>query len=267
MYDQYNRQINYLRVSVTDRCNLRCNYCMPQEGIKLLRHEEILSFEEIFDLVKIAVEEFGFAKVRLTGGEPLLRKDIMVLVKRLGEINAIKDYTLTTNGILLTQYARELKAAGIKRINISLDTLDQERYTRLTCGGKITGALGGIEAAISAGFNPIKINCVVEDNHHEPDAQAVAEFAHKRGLSVRYIKKMDLGRGIFGVVNGGTGGDCQACNRLRLSSDGNIYPCLFNSLCFSVRELGSREALRRAIAAKPLRGESSKHNAFYRLGG
>jgi len=267
MYDQYNRQINYLRVSVTDRCNLRCSYCMPQAGIKLLRHEDILSLEEIYDLVKIAAEEFGFTKVRLTGGEPLLRKDIMALVNRLGAIKAIADYTLTTNGILLTQYARELKAAGIKRINISLDTLDQGRYARLTCGGTIARVLDGIEAAIDAGFNPIKINCVVEDNHQEPDAQAVAGFAHERNLSVRYIKKMDLGRGVFSVVNGGSGGDCCKCNRLRLSSDGKLYPCLFNNLYFSVRELGAREALRQAIAAKPLKGESSKHNAFYRLGG
>jgi len=265
MFDSCNRDINYLRISVTDRCNLRCKYCMPDNGVELLRHEDILTFEEMHDLVQIAVVEFGITKVRLTGGEPLLRKDIMTLVGMLGAIKGV-EYTMTTNGILLPRYARALKASGIKRINISLDTLDQPRYRELT-GGNVEDVLAGIDAAIAAGLSPIKLNCVVNNDSHEPDALAVADFAKAKNLAVRYIKKMNLKDGIFHVVEGGSGGDCAKCNRLRLSSDGKIYPCLFNDISFSVRKLGAREALARAIKNKPIKGESSRYNCFYRLGG
>ncbi|MBN1387648.1 MAG: radical SAM protein, partial [Bacteroidales bacterium] len=147
MYDRYNRRINYLRVSVTDRCNLRCRYCMPAEGIKLISHDDILSFDEITDFVKVAVD-MGIDKVRLTGGEPLVRKDLPVLVEMLAGIKGIKDFSMTTNGTLLGKFAKTLADAGLQRVNISLDTMDPLKYTWLTRRGDLNQALEGIDAAI-----------------------------------------------------------------------------------------------------------------------
>jgi cyclic pyranopterin phosphate synthase len=130
VYDRFNRNIDYLRISVTDRCNLRCTYCMPEEGIQLLRHEDILSFDEITSFTKVAVEN-GVTKVRITGGEPLVRKGITTLVRMISEIKGIKDLSMTTNGVLLKQFANELRAAGLHRVNISLDTVDPENLIQL----------------------------------------------------------------------------------------------------------------------------------------
>ncbi len=135
MYDRFKRKINYLRISVTDMCNLRCGYCMPAEGVKLVQHDDILSFEEITALTRQAVA-LGMDKVRLTGGEPLIRRDILALVEMLGQIKGIQDFAMTTNGILLPDYAPGLKAAGIQRLNISLDTLDPIRYRAITRSGR-----------------------------------------------------------------------------------------------------------------------------------
>ncbi|MCF8228885.1 MAG: radical SAM protein [Bacteroidales bacterium] len=266
MYDRFNRKINYLRISVTDRCNLRCKYCMPEEGIKLLPHEAILSYREIFDVVEVAVK-LGIDKVRLTGGEPLVRKGIVDLVGMIASIKGIKDLSMTTNGILLKDFAVKLKHAGLQRVNISLDTMDPEAYKLLTRGGNIKRVFQGIRAAKTAGLHPIKINCVVWENSQEKDAQEVARFARENDLRIRFIHQMNLSTGEFSIVEGGEGGNCRKCNRLRLTSDGKIKPCLFSDLAFDVREMGAENAIRKAVGEKPKSGTYSKSSKFYNIGG
>jgi len=161
MYDKFNRKINYLRISVTDRCNLRCTYCMPETGIQLLQHSDIISFEEIVDVVKLSVG-LGIDKIRITGGEPLARKGIVDLVAMIAEIPGINDFGLTTNGILLKKYAKELKEAGLHRVNVSLDTLNPEKYHQITRLGNIEDVLEGISEAQKIGLTPVKINCVIK---------------------------------------------------------------------------------------------------------
>lgn len=266
MYDNYNRKINYLRISVTDRCNLRCTYCMPEEGIKLLRHEDILSYDEIRDFTEVAVSR-GITKVRITGGEPLVRKGVVALVDMISDIKGIADLSMTTNGVLLKQFAHELKAAGLKRVNISLDTLDPEKFTAITRNGKITEVLEGIKAAKDAGLIPVKINCVIKKTKEEPDAAAVTKFCNENGLEIRYIHQMDLERGHFSTVVGGTGGNCSLCNRLRLTANGKLKPCLFNDIGFDIRELGYNRALDLAVSMKPECGSKNSTGAFYNIGG
>lgn len=266
MYDRFNRKINYLRVSVTDRCNLRCIYCMPAEGIKIISHKEILSYDEIVDVVKVAVE-MGVDKVRITGGEPLVRKNVIYLVEKLAAMEGIRDLGMTTNGILLAGYAKALKEAGLHRVNISLDTLDPARYREITRVGQLSDVLQGIEAALDYDLRPVKINCVIRDSLSEPDALQVAEFAEERGLAVRFIKEMDLSSGSFSQVIGGEGGNCGKCNRLRLTATGMVQPCLFSDLRYSVRELGAREAIQEALKNKPRCGSSSHLGRFYNVGG
>lgn len=266
MLDQYSRNINYLRISVTDRCNLRCTYCMPADGIQQIEHSDILSFEEIIDFVSVAVK-FGFNKVRITGGEPLVRKGVVSLITSLAKIQGITDLSMTTNGILLKQFAHQLKDAGLRRINVSLDTIDPDKYRQTTRIGNINDVLEGLRIAKEAGLNPIKLNCVVEKSSLEPDAIAVKEFAESNGFLVRFIPKMDLDSGIFGVVEGGEGGNCSICNRLRLTADGVVKPCLFNNLGYKVRELGAEEALKLALANKPKCGTTNQNGEFYNIGG
>lgn len=170
MFDRFNRKLNYLRISVTDRCNLRCTYCMPEEGIKLFRHEEILSYDEIVEFTRIAVAN-GVTKVRLTGGEPLVRKGIVSLVRMISEIDGIRDLSMTTNGTLLKEYARELRDAGLHRVNISLDTIDPVKFRSITRFGNIGDVFDGIDSARNAGLFPIKINCVVKESKDEGRSQ------------------------------------------------------------------------------------------------
>lgn len=266
MIDNFGRKINYLRISVTDRCNLRCCYCMPQEGVKLLSHNDILSFEEIIEVAKAAVE-MGITKIRLTGGEPLVRRGILNLVESISSIEGIDDFAMTTNGILLSQYAQALADAGLKRVNVSLDTVDAEKYRQLTRCGCLDDCLTGIDAAQKAGLNPIKLNCVVGQYSSRSDARAVKEFGRSNGFEVRIIQQMIFETGCFSVVEGGDGGDCIRCNRLRLSSDGYIRPCLFWDTCFSVRQLGVKQAILQAINQKPEAGGPCTHNMMHRIGG
>jgi len=265
-YDSFNRRIHYLRVSVTDRCNLRCVYCMPEEGVPFIPHSQVLSLEEIRDVVRTAAD-LGFDKIRLTGGEPLVRKGIVDLVGMISEIEGIRDLAMTTNGILLTRYARDLKKAGLHRVNISLDSLDPEKYSRITRRGRLRDALEGIEAAREAGLFPIKINTVILSDNDRTDALRVAEFAREQGYQIRFIRQMDLQAGEFWVVEGGDGGDCPRCNRLRLSSEGILYPCLFSDKGYDIREYGIREALLQGVANKPGQGVISQNNTFFGLGG
>ena len=266
MLDKFNRDIHYLRISVTDRCNLRCVYCMPEDGVKLINHSDILSFEEIYNFTKVAVK-YGINKVRITGGEPLVRKNIAELVKMLSQIKEINDLSLTTNGTLLKEYAKPLADAGLKRVNISLDTLDENKFKQITRGGDITKVFEGIEAAKNAGLEPVKINCVIEKSHNEPDALKVKEYCDNNRLMIRFIHRMNLKTGEFSVVEGGAGGNCKICNKLRLSSDGYLRPCLFNDIKYNIRELGTENALKIAIENKPKCGTHSYNNSFNVIGG
>ncbi|MCF8368857.1 MAG: GTP 3',8-cyclase MoaA [Bacteroidales bacterium] len=266
MYDKFNRKITYLRVSVTDRCNLRCTYCMPECGVDLMSHKDILSFEEILEVIHFAVKN-GVQKIRITGGEPLVRRGIVDLVRMISDIKGIRDFGLTTNGTLLDQFAKPLADAGLHRVNISLDSLDPVRYRSITRIGDITSVIHGIDAAIEADLQPIKINCVIKSSPMEEDAQAVAKFCHEKGLEVRFIKEMDLEAGHFSQVIGGDGGNCKMCNRLRLTADGKLKPCLFSDLEFDVRELGIEQAFSRAIGLKPKSGTENKINKFSNIGG
>jgi cyclic pyranopterin phosphate synthase len=265
MFDSFNRRINYLRISVTDRCNLRCIYCMPAEGIELIPRERILKFTEITEITRIAVG-MGVTKVRITGGEPLVRRRIVELVGMIASIDGVEDFGMTSNAIALPQFAKPLFDAGLQRLNISLDTVDPHRYRELTRCGELADAVAGIDAAIAAGFDPIKLNCVIEETSNESDARGVAVFGAERGLPVRFIRKMNLATGEFWEVEGGDGGKCSTCSRLRLSSDGKLYPCLFSDLSYDVRELGIERAIHTALAGKPQNGQRATR-AFNTLGG
>jgi GTP 3',8-cyclase len=266
VYDRFNRHINYLRISVTDRCNLRCTYCMPAEGIQLMNHRDILSFEEITEVVRVAVS-LGIDKFRITGGEPLVRKDIVTLVSQMASIEGVKDLSMTTNGIFLEELAQPLKDAGLRRVNISLDTLDPVKFSEITCGGDLNNVLKGIKAAKEAGLEPVKINCVVYKSSNETDALEVKEFGRMNDLQVRFIQQMNLETGEFSVVEGGNGGNCSICNRLRLTANGMVKPCLFDEQEFSVRELGAEKALLEALNCKPLNGCHNRKGSFYNIGG
>ncbi len=266
MFDRFKRRIHYLRISVTDRCNLRCVYCMPEQGITLVPHQDILSYEEIADIVRYAASR-GVDKVRITGGEPLVRKGVADLVSMLSRIKGIIDLSMSTNGYFLEEFAEPLKKAGLGRVNVSLDALDAERYFEVTRGGDVARVLAGIQAAKKAGLNLIKLNCVVNKTSLEPDAKDVARFAGENRLQVQFIRRMEISQGKFWIVEGGTGGDCPKCNRLRLTSNGFLKPCLFSDLAFNVRDLGAEDAFDRALRAKPESGKQSKINAFYNIGG
>jgi cyclic pyranopterin phosphate synthase len=266
MYDRFNRQINYLRISVTDRCNLRCRYCMPEEGIHLLSHKDILTFDEIADFTKTAVKN-GINKVRITGGEPLVRKGIASLVEMIAGIEGINDLSMTTNGVLLKDFACDLKKARLHRVNISLDTVNPARFAFITRGGNVNDVIEGIEASKVAGIVPVKINCVIRDSKEEEDALGVAQFCIDNDLEIRYIRQMDLVKGHFSTVDGGNGGDCALCNRIRLTASGKLKPCLFNDLEFDIREMGYDDAIRSAIDLKPASGSQNLNGEFYNLGG
>ena len=191
MNDQYGRRIDYMRVSVTDRCNLRCVYCMPGEGFSFLPHEDILSFEEIERVCRIGVR-LGITKIKLTGGEPLVRRGIPDLVGKLKGIPGIDEVTLTTNGILLKEQINELVSNGLASVNISIDTLDERRYFRMTRGGDIKKALEGMESALKYPDLKVKVNCVP---FCEEDCISLALLAKKRKIDVRFIEMMPIGNG------------------------------------------------------------------------
>lgn len=266
MYDRFSRNINYLRISVTDRCNLRCTYCMPQEGIPLVPHTDILTFDEITEFTRTAVRS-GVSKVRITGGEPLVRKGIVTLVGMIAAIDGITDLSMTTNGILLKEYAAYLKKAGLHRVNISLDTIDPLKFREITLGGDVNDVLEGIIAAKSAGLFPVKINCVIKESKDEESAKGVTLFCKNNNLEIRYILQMDLVNGHFSTVDGGTGGDCKLCNRLRLTANGKLKPCLFSNIELDIRKLGFEEALKKAIESKPECGTTNDTGSFYNIGG
>ncbi len=294
MKDTLGREITYLRISLTDLCNLRCVYCMPPEGTKKLQHRDILSFEEIEEIARAAVA-LGVRKIRLTGGEPLVRRGMVDLCRRLRAIPELKELALTTNGLLLPEMAADLKAAGVDRVNISLDTLNPDKYRRITRGGILEKALAGIQAAKDAGLAPIKLNCVLIGGFNDDEIPALAGLTMGEPVEVRFIELMPIGDAeAFGpeaylpcdavlerlpqlVPAGDNGGVaeryrlpgaagavglirplshcfCDRCDRLRLTADGQLKPCLHSREEIPLRGLHG-EALRRqlekAILHKP----------------
>ncbi|MFC1978516.1 GTP 3',8-cyclase MoaA [Chloroflexota bacterium] len=290
--DSFQRPINYLRISVTDRCNLRCIYCMPKEGVVLAPHSQILSYEEI-KTVAAAAAEVGISKIRLTGGEPLIRLGIVDLVKMLAQIKGIDDLSLTTNAILLDRYASELKEAGLKRVNISLDTLQEEKYEKITRVGTLDQALAGIRAAHKAGLEPIKINVVAMRGINDDEIPDFAKITTEKSWHVRFIELMpfqgnesanqwfmqrteiegkvrELGglnpvfdhtghgpakyfqfpqaKGTIGFISSVTEHICTSCNRLRLTADGRLRPCLLSD-----KEIDTRVPLRNGASNDELK--------------
>jgi cyclic pyranopterin phosphate synthase len=322
--DSFQRPINYLRISVTDRCNLRCVYCMPEEGVALMPHQDILTYEEIHTVVKVAAG-LGINKVRLTGGEPLVRLGLAELVKMLAGIAGIDDLSLTTNGILLAQHAASLKKAGLRRVNVSLDTLRPERFQQITRCGELEDTLRGIEAAKVVGLEPVKINMVVMAGVNDDELIDFARRTVDDGWHVRFIEympvitgdhvvnrlfsvkemrnlietlgklepwKVDFGngparyfrlpgaKGTIGFITPVTEHFCYQCNRLRLTADGKLRPCLLSEqeidLRGALRSGASPEELKRliekAIASKPERhylaeGKKQKGRPFSQVGG
>ncbi len=192
MIDGCGRTIDYLRLSVTELCNLRCVYCMPPEGICKRRHAEICSLEELEELAAACVE-LGVRKLRLTGGEPLVRKGILTLVERLAALPGLEELTMTTNGTLLPELAAPLRAAGLDRLNVSLDTLDPARYRALTRGGELDRVLAGLAAAEAAGFSDLRLNAVLLRGVNEGELGALARLAREHPWSVRFIERMPIG--------------------------------------------------------------------------
>jgi len=239
---------------------------MPEEGIHLLRHEDILSFDEITGFTREAVR-LGINKVRLTGGEPLVRKGVVSLVNMIAGIEGIDDLSMTTNGVLLKSFAGNLKDAGLHRVNISLDTIDPEKFIELTRGDHLKDVLEGITAAKDAGLLPVKINCVINESKDEENARGVTDYCRRNDLEIRYIRQMDLVKGHFSTILGGTGGNCSLCNRLRLTSNGKLKPCLFNDIEFDIRKTGYEESVRKAVEMKPECGSNNLSDKFYNIGG
>ena len=291
MQDTFGRNISYLRVSVTDLCNLRCRYCMP-DGVCQVRHEDILSFEEITEIVTAAAA-LGVRKIRVTGGEPLVRRGCVELCQMLSQVPGIEELTLTTNGTLLPRYAKQLRAAGVSRVNISIDSLNEDRYRHITGGGDLQQALDGIRAAQEAGLAPIKLNAVLIGGFNDDEIPAFVEMTRNNPIEMRFIELMPMGgrfgkdaylpgdtvlrkvpelrplpdddgvarlyrlpdgAGRVGLISAVSRHFCAACNRLRLTSEGNLKPCLHSNTEIRVRGLHGEEltqALRSAILAKP----------------
>lgn len=193
MRDKFEREINYLRVSITDRCNLHCTYCRPKEGISLQGHDDILRYEEILRIVSVAVK-MGLIKVRITGGEPLVRRGFIDFIAALKKINGLQDISLTTNGILLEEFAQNIFNAGISRINVSLDSLNKDKYFRITSGGNLEAVLRGINKAEEVGFSPIKINTVAIKGFNDDEVLDFAELAFHKPFQVRFIELMPVGQ-------------------------------------------------------------------------
>lgn len=198
--DQFSRPITYLRISVTDRCNLRCVYCMPEAGLPWIPKADILSYEEIATVVRAAAA-VGVRSIRLTGGEPLIRRDLDRLVRMLAAIPGIDDIALSTNGILLAEQAQRLRDAGLTRANISLDTLDPERFERIARRPGLEAVLAGIDAAFAAGLGPIKLNCVVMRGQNDDEVAAFAELTRTRPLAVRFIEVMPVEENVAGHLS------------------------------------------------------------------
>lgn len=276
MLDGEGRLIEYLRLSVTDRCNCRCTYCMPAGGVPMLGHKDILSFEELTEVVA-ACAQLGVRKVRLTGGEPLVRRGLPELVRMIRAVPGVEELAMTTNATLLAPVAAELHHAGLDRLNVSLDTLDAARYAELTRGGSLEDALAGLAAARDAGFSHTKVNCVLMGGVNDADVPRLAELARTEPIDVRFIELMPMGpcagwpkarfvpaetvleavpgleplrrdgvaelwhapgwEGNVGLIRPMSHRFCDGCSRIRVTADGRLKPCLHSAAEIPLRGL------------------------------
>jgi len=270
LQDRYGRTIDTVRVSVTDKCNLHCTYCRPDENKMYYdTKEKILALEEIADIVKEMAAQ-GVKRVKLTGGEPLLRKGIDDLVKMIADIAGIEDFSMTTNGILLKKHAKTLKENGLNRVNISLDTLDKDKYYKIT-KGNLDDVLEGIQAAKDVGLLPIKINTVFLYGINDNDIISLKDFCKEHNLKHQLINQMDLTREkeLFDSLEiADKPPKCGKCTKIRMTNDGKILPCLFSDLEVDVKEFDNvSEALIKATLIKPKSGYKVKNRVMTEIGG
>jgi len=308
MIDQYGRAITYLRLSVTELCNLRCRYCMPENGICKKSHEEMLTEEEMIRVVRAAAS-LGIRKLRITGGEPLVKKNILSICAKAAEVPGIEELCITTNGVLLPQMASGLRKAGVCRVNISLDTLRTDRYAYITRIGRLEQALEGLRCAVETGFDKIKINAVLIGGFNDDEITDLAALTSAYPVDVRFIELMpmydggDFGpeaylpgstvlkaipeleelaprddgvarlyqlpgaKGTVGLINPLSAHFCHTCNRIRVTADGKVKPCLHSRDEFSLKGLdeeGMTNVLKQTILNKPqwhgeLSSESRSH--------
>ena len=294
MIDRLGRNITYLRISVTDKCNLRCRYCMPEEGVCKKSHADMLTEDEMIMAVEAAAE-LGIRKIRITGGEPLVKKNIVSICRRAAAVPGIEEVCLTTNGILLPQLGKDLKAAGVKRINLSLDTLDPEKYAYITRIGKLEAFQKGLEAAFEAGFERIKVNAVLIGGFNEDEILPLTNLTKEYPLDMRFIELMPIldsdefgeaayvpysrvleklpeavpvehdggvaklyrlpgAKGNIGLISPINAHFCAECNRLRLTPDGKLKPCLHTADEYAIKGLdldGMKAVMEQVIWNKP----------------
>lgn len=309
MRDNYNRDITYMRVSVTELCNLRCRYCMPEEGIAKKAHEDMMTAEETIMAVKAAAL-LGIRKIRVTGGEPLVKRGIVKLCAAIAEIPGIEELCMTTNGTLLPRFAKDLKAAGVSRLNISLDTLDPEKYRHITRMGELKDVMAGLRAAEKAGFENLKINSVLMGGFNDDEIGAFTVLTKDQPIEVRFIELMPIGGGIgfdkaefvscdtvlervpelkslnredgvarlyalpgaagrVGLIRPVSCDFCQGCNKIRLTADGKLKPCLHSEQEISLKGLSQpqmEETLCAAIMDKPQKREELNADSPSRAG-
>ena len=294
MIDQYGRNITYMRPSVTDRCNLRCRYCMPEEGICKKDHAQMLTEDEMIRAVEAAAA-LGITKLRITGGEPLVKKNIVSICRRAAAVEGIKEVCLTTNGVLLPQMAKDLREAGVKRLNLSLDTLDPAKYAYITRIGTLEDFRAGFHAALDAGFEKVKLNAVLIGGFNDDEIMPLAELTRQYPVDMRFIEMMPMydsgdfpeasfvpytkvlealpdavpvsqdggvaklyrlpgAQGNIGLISPLNAHFCGTCNRIRLTADGKVKPCLHSSDEYSIKGLdfdGMKKVLEEAIWNKP----------------
>jgi len=270
MLDRFDRDINYLRISVTDKCNLRCFYCMPEEGVQHRDHEEFLSFEQIVEVVQTAVD-LGLTKIRLTGGEPLVKRGIVELVAMIKGIKGtaggtVEHLAMTTNALLLGTLASALKRAGLDSVNISLDTLDPVRYRSITRWGDLSDTMRGIDAALREGF-PIKINMVVFQETGKKEILQMQEFCNQKGLKLQLINHFSLSEEKGNHYSFDRPPDCSRCNRIRLLADGSLKPCLHSDTEIKLDLKDIKASLVKAVQMKPERGSICLNRNMIEIGG
>ncbi|CAM4085015.1 GTP 3',8-cyclase MoaA [Campylobacter jejuni] len=319
LIDQFGRKINYLRISVTQRCNFRCLYCMPKIPFDYQPKENLLSFEELFLFVKAAIDE-GIEKIRITGGEPLLRKDLSIFIKMISDYKSDIDLAITTNGFLLKDFAKDLKNAGLKRLNISLDTLDHKKAKTLAQKDVLDSVLSGIDEALNLDLK-VKLNTVALKNLNDDELISLLEFAKSKKAQIRFIEFMENTHAYgklqglkrdeiiqilsqkyqiqlikkdekapvsiykaddyeFGIIDPHSHEFCDSCNRIRLSAEGLLIPCLYFDEALSIKEAVRKGDIKAAveILQKVLRNKPEKNKwsvvdnetssrAFYQTGG
>ena len=306
MKDQFGRRVEYLRISVTDKCNLRCTYCMPLEGLPWMPKDELLTYEEIAEVVR-TMAGMGLRKVRITGGEPLVRRDLPELVRMIADVPEIEDLSLSTNGVLLDRFADELREAGIQRVNISLDSLQPERVDAIARRpGSFPKIMAGFDAAERVGFAPIKVNVVLMGGVNDDEVEAFAAITRERPWHVRFIEVMPTGSnleisadgffscqealrrlrrvdrlepvegpvgngpatyyrfpdapGTVGVISPMSHNYCERCNRMRLTADGHLRPCLFGDLQTNLRDPLRAGRPLRPLIEETLRVKPERHH-------